>query len=199
LTVDSTSLTVGGTVTLRGTGCLKATAVTASLGPEYLRDASALQAGADGDWSEVFTIPELVVGPTLVRARCDEGPAGQFGSSVVGYPTPVRVTVSTPYRIQVEPSGPVRPGASLMVSSVTGGCPQRFETPAITLENPEDLIFSPEGSNAVYVQGASTASWTTPYQIPTSTAHGQYDVVARCYVGRGFSMRTYEPVLINVS
>ena len=97
----------------------------------------------------------------------------------------VPVTVTTPYRMHVEPAGPVKPGTVLTVTSVGGGCPGIW-APVVNLwsssTRPPDL----PTPDAVYGQTGGGPTWTLVLPVPVGTVPGQYDVVGRCSYSRSF-------------
>ena len=183
-----------------GTDCPGATQVIAS---GDLTSDGPLSVDRNGNWSQEFTVGEQWVGAGAVSAQCVEnGPLGSLGALEVTYPS-VPVTITTPFRLNVEPSGTVAPGGTLTVTSVGGGC-LGIDMPVVDLEGPHSPPF-PISPGAVYGQPANVfdqpvnpANWTLVLPIPADTAPGRYLVVGRCYYGRGYYSRTYQPAPVTV-
>jgi hypothetical protein len=128
LTVSSTSLTVGGPITVNGGDCAPGHIGNAFLGQDpnggpqvtynFGERLGQADAASDGRWMLETTLPAMIIGVASLRGNCLDPSTGipDFTYSSTG------VTVATPYRLQVEPATTVRASATLTVSSVGGGC-----------------------------------------------------------------------------
>ncbi len=130
LSVSSTLLTVGESMTITGSNCPAGQWVGISLktrslllGPFafYEGGPQPVPVGADGHWSSTSTVPMLPGGPTTLTAHC--GPEASAPTAwLFAYPS-VPVTVTTPFQLSVLPSTTVSPGTTLTVTPGGGGCP----------------------------------------------------------------------------
>ena len=111
------------------------------------------------------------------------------------------MTISTSYRLQVNPSGTVAPGTRLTVSSVGGGC-DAISQAAVGLWRPIP-VSSPWRTETEIGQNGGEgpvggSSWTVSFVVAPTVTPGSDDVTAACRHSRGFSV-TYQPVPITVS
>lgn len=94
-------------MTLMGNECPGATEIIALPGFQDMSTAGPLRTSRNGNWSQSFTVPEVVVGATVgsgpvhrkwsLGKQCIEnGPLGKPGALEVSYPA-VAVTIATPY------------------------------------------------------------------------------------------------------
>jgi hypothetical protein len=205
LHLSSTSLVVGQSVAVSGSHCPAPSGGVVALvqdptsGPQATYSSgfgpltrNTVTSSAKGSWSTQVTIPADLIGPVSMGAICED----TYGRTQFTYPK-VPVTVSTPYRMHVEPAGPVKPGSVLTVTSVGGGCPGIW-APVVNLwsssTRPPDL----PTPDAVYGQTGGGSTWTLVLPVPAGTVPGQYDVVGRCSYSRAFPV-TYEPVPVLVT
>ncbi len=203
--LNSTSLVAGGTVTVSGTHCPPPSGGVVALfqdptsGPQATYASgfgpltrSTVTSAANGSWTTHVTIPAALIGAVIVGAICED----TYGRAQLTYPK-VSVTVTTRYRMHVDPASPVKPGTALTVTSVGGGCPGAW-TPVVNLwsasTQPPDL----PTPDAVYGQTGGGPTWTLVLPVPAGTAPGRYYVVARCSYSRTFPV-TYEPVPLVIA
>jgi hypothetical protein len=205
LRLSSTSPVVGQSVTVSGSHCPAPSGGVLALlqdpasGPQAT-DASGfgpltrstVTSDANGSWTTQVTIPADLIGPVSMGAICED----TYGRTMFSYPK-VPVTVTTPYRMHVEPAGPVKPGTSLTVTSVGGGCPGIW-APVVNLWSSSTRPSDQPTPDAVYGQTGGGPTWTLVLPVPVGTAPGRYDVVGRCSYSRTFPV-TYEPVPVLVT
>ena len=117
-------------------------------------------------------------GSTKLSGWCMPAEGGDGASVEFYYPT-VWVTVTTPYRLDVEPSTTVKAASTLGISSVGGGCEYAFQYPQVNLYSE---------SNAQLAQGTihpgvTTSGWTSSLLVPSGLKPGYYRLEADCVVG----------------
>jgi len=202
LTVSSTSLTVGGPITVSGGDCAPGHIGSAALtqdpngGPQVTYDFGELlgqtSAGSDRQWTVQTTLPAVTIGAATLGAICEDPSTGTPDFTYAS----VAVNVATRYRLQVEPGTTVQAGATLTVSSLGGGCD--------AISNPDVYLWSAAQPNALTGIGevigptGGGAQWQVNLTVPPTTGPGQYQVVARCAYSRSFRI-TYQPVPLTVT
>jgi hypothetical protein len=202
LTVGSTHLTVGGTITVSGGSCAPGHIASASLqqdpngGPQVTYDfgepLGQTIATAGGQWKVQTTVPSLIIGKATLGAQCEDP---NSGTSDFTYSSIV-VNVATPYQLRVEPSTHASAGSTLTISSRGGGCD--------LVSHPEVYLWSAAQPNALTGIGevngptGDAAQWQVNLTVPTTTSPGPYQVVARCAYSRSFRI-TYQPVPLTVT
>ena len=205
LRLSSTSLAVGQSVTVSGSHCPAPSGGVVALvqdpasGPQATYSSgfgpltrATVTSAANGSWTTQVTIPAGLIGPMSMGAICED----TYGRTQFSYPK-VPVTVATPYRMHVEPAGPVKPGTALTVTSVGGGCPGIW-APVVNLWSSSTRPSDQPTPDAVYGQTGGGPTWTLVLPVPLGTAPGPYDVVGRCSDSRSFPV-TYEPVPVLVT
>ena len=153
---------------------------------------STVTSNANGSWTTQVTMPADLIGPVSVGAICED----TYGRTQFTYPM-APVTVTTPYEMHVEPDGPVKPGTTLTVTSVGGGCPGAW-APVVNLWSSSTRPPNQPTPDAVNGQTGGGPTWTLELPVPVGTPPGQYDVVGRCAYIQSFPV-TYEPVPVLVT
>ncbi len=145
---------------------------------------------ANGSWVIETTLPAMIIGEAKLGGDCLDPSTGTPDFNYA----PIAVNVETPHHLQVEPTT-VRPGATLTVSSLGGGCDP--------LSNPDVYLWSPAEHNPLTGIGevlgptGGAAQWQVKLTVPATTTPGAYDVVARCSYSRSYRI-TYQPGPITV-
>ena len=132
VSVNTTSWTVGGQVTIEVHNCDPNSNITVGLvqspsGPQatYPFSEFVTESGkpVTGAWTRVATVPAIVIGPAKLGALCN--------SSLGQIKTPfVSVAVATPYRVHVTPMT-VRRGQSFAIAATGPGCGEIDEPTAV--------------------------------------------------------------------
>lgn len=201
LTVSTTNLAVDRPITVSGGHCASGHLARVSLaqdptgGPQVTYNFGEFlgqkQAAGDGNWQIEAALPAMIIGPARIVGECLDPTTG---TSDFTY-SPIAVKVTTPYHLQVNPPEGVRAGSTLTVSSVGGGCD--------SVSRPDVYLWSAGQPNPLTgigeVVGPTTGPgpWNVTLTIPTSTAPGDYQVVARCTSSRSYRI-TYQPEPIAV-
>jgi hypothetical protein len=204
LHLSSTSLVVGQSVTVSGSHCPAPSGGVVAMfqdptsGPQATYSSGGpltrgtVTSAANGSWTTQVTIPADLIGPVSMGAICED----TYGRTQLTYPM-VPVTVTTPYEMHVVPDGPVKPGTTLTVTSVGGGCPGAW-SPVVNLWSSSTRPPNQPTPDAVNGQTGGGPTWTLELPVPVGTPSGQYDVVGRCAYIQSFPV-TYEPVPVLVT
>ncbi len=203
IAVSSTTLQVGGQVTVSGSRCepgfLGKVALEQSPtgGPQvsypFYEDLGQAAVRADGRWTITTSVPAAIIGASKLAAFCEDP---SVGTAALTYRS-VPVTVTTPYVLQVTPGTTMHAGGILDVGSGGGGCD--------AISNPDVFLWSPSahppdnltGIGEVVGPTGDGGPWHVPLTVPASTEPGQYEVIGRCIYSRSIRI-TYEPVPVTI-
>src|ERR1700722_5768134 len=118
--VSTTHLGAGQTFTLSGNNCPVSEPVEAPFleGDGYTREQTPIVRHQDGSWEATPTVPIGVWGATTLEAMCGGNPTQELFT----YPQVYHVFISSPYALQVTPSGTVAPGTMLSVTPTASFC-----------------------------------------------------------------------------
>jgi hypothetical protein len=103
---------------------------------------------------------------------------GGDGLSIEFYYPPVWVTVTTPYRLDVQPNTTVKPGSTLSISSIGGGCKDPATYPQVGLYSASKA----QVANAT-ITNSDTKGWGSRLLVPKKLSPGTYRVEADCVEG----------------
>jgi hypothetical protein len=146
----------------------------------------------DGRWTATGVVPMVPPGRTELTATCE--PSGGFSGPVeIQYPSVWVDVTSTPYRLDVRPSTNVKPGATLSISSLGGGCDPAYY--------PQVSIYSPSHADVAdgTVTGNATTNWQSELVVPRTLKPGKYGLEADCTNAQTVVYGTYAQTAIIVS
>ena len=112
---------------------------------------------------------------------------GPDGATEFAYPG-VPVTVTTRFRLAVEPATKVKPGATLSVKLLGGACPGSSVATVTLFTGSQLPVTSSNGSTS----GVFTVT------VPPAALSGQYQLEADCTYSRGLVEGSYAPTEITV-
>ena len=207
LSISTTHLAVGQRVTISGTGCpvgqwgmpiveqgLNTPSIFSTPYGLYdneedftdaLGDVGA-QVAADGRWTMTTMVPMVFPGPSMLTGWCmpQQGPDGP---TTFSYPA-VPVTVTSRFRLKVEPATTLAPGRGLSVTLLGGICPgssvatvtlfTQSQVPATSTNQPTAGVFH--------------------LTVPPAATAGRYQVEADCTYSGGLVEGSYAPASISV-
>jgi hypothetical protein len=203
--VSTTQWTVGELVTLSGNNCPASEGIATSLAATT--SGAPFSRGADGKWSVTATVPVGAWGPEQASATCGDLSAG---APLFKYPQTYSVFISTPYALNITPSGPLAPGSPLTVTPTASFC-----STLDTIEVGVALLPTPftAGSGApwlvqpVLAETQSSTSgfevindvpWSAVITIPPDAHSGNYYVAAACMMDNRGSPRLYAAQKVEV-
>lgn len=213
LTINATNLTVGELVTVTGTGCPVGSWGMPELyggpnspwifdGPNmgdleaYFRtnsyDVSEGEVTSDPRWSATGRVSMVPTGPTLLGAMCMPS-VGFSGPVEFQYPTLWVDVTYTPYRLDVQPSTTVEPGATLSITSLGGGCPIEFPQVSLYSRSHADVADA-----RLTVADQSPVAWHANLVVPRTLKPGAYGLEADCVGSRTVVYGTYAQRTITV-
>jgi hypothetical protein len=213
LQVSSTELTVGTGVTISGTECPPGHWGTASLVPNpypaifqpangglYPSEDSFNDAAGDaypggtadatGRWTMSVTVPMVPSGAAIVMGSCRPQVDGDGASIEFTYPD-ISVTVTSPFRVEVEPSTTVAPGSTLQVYLAGGVCPGA--------SSPETYLYDTDQVQVVQATPFYSTGQEYRLTVPSELTPGLYSLEADCVYSRGVVQGSYTPIPITVT
>jgi len=211
LTVSSTHLSVGEQVTVTGTGCPPGNWGTPVLqsddspavftpGSGGLYDSEESfdtgpgtdpggTVGSNGAWVMTATVPMVPPGPATLTGWCQPHDGDDGASIEFNYLPGLRVTVTTPYQLDVEQGTTVKAGTALDVNLLGGNCPG---------PSSPDIYLYDSGLQVVPASPSTVDGWRYTIAIPSGLSPGQYRLEADCVYSRGAVDGSYAPVTITV-
>ncbi len=210
--VSTTQLSVGESFTVSGNNCPVSEPVEAPFleGDGYTREQTPIVRNQDGTWEATPTVPIGVWGATTLEAMCGGNPTQELFT----YPQVYHVFISSPYALQVTPSGTVAPGTTLSVTPTASFCSTddtiTVGVGTVPSESSDSPFESPLGLVAVDAQldeptseypVISDVPWHATLTIPNQVNGGQYFVTAACMAdNRGFpGSYASQPITITSS
>jgi hypothetical protein len=159
----------------------------------------------DGTWAGQATPPVGVAGFATVRAYCW---SADWSRIWYAYPQTYRITISTPYTLNVSPSKTVIPGTTLTIQPAHGSFCSSIDSGYIALAPrpysyilgsaswpvPAQFFGIPRNTSA----SATNENWTATLRVPSTLASGRYYLLAACGYSRTTEPGMFEPAPIKV-
>jgi hypothetical protein len=150
--------------------------------------------GRDGRWTMTATVPMVPPGQAEIVGSCAPT-QGSRGAQIEFHYPGVSVTVSSPFRLEVEPSTTVKAGTRLTLSPLGGKCPYLSgSNPEVHLYSGLDVSLSDGDSHPV----STPSGWKSFLVVPVALQPGEYTLEADCTDYFGGVDGTYSPVVITV-
>ena len=159
----------------------------------------------DGTWVGQATPPVGVAGFATVRAYCWSADRSRIWYA---YPRTYRITISTPYTLNVSPSKTVTPGTTLTIQPAHGSFCSSIDSGYIALAPrpysyilgstswpvPAQFFGIPRNISA----SVTNENWTATLRVPSTLASGRYYLLAACGYSRTTEPGMFEPTPIKV-
>jgi len=208
--VSTTQLSVGQTVTMTGNNCPPSEPVEFPFleGDGYTRETTAVVRNQNGTWEATSIVPVGTWGPTTLGAACGAEPTQQLFK----YPQVYHAFISSPYALNVSPSGTVAPGTTLSVTPTASFC-STIDTITVGVGTAPTLFSNQLGSpwlvqvdaqlklNGPALESSVTSNvpWHATVTIPEEVNGGRYLVTAACMADHRGSPGIYASQQITIT
>jgi len=206
VTVSSTNLAVGQSITIAGRGCPRGSYVEPHIIPDPLPaifkqagyeaaewllydknlKTGDVNVGANGIWTITAAIPMIPPGAAKITGWCRQSGNGNIEFDYPG----VVVQVASPFGMQVLHGPFTSPGTSISVKTTGGGCPSSASTAGLSL-------YSETGSDVADGESSSVSGWQWSLLVPKALGAGEYQLEADCVEGYAV-WGTYAPLKLTV-